>query len=95
MSTLLIVDNLETLEDRQDVLSFLYDLPANVKVIVTTREQAMFVPIRLTAFASSDAEQFIQYQSQERGVELDSSEIRALTRKPLEFPPQWFMPLGS
>ncbi|NES96211.1 MAG: ATP-binding protein [Desertifilum sp. SIO1I2] len=95
LSTLLIVDNLETLEDRQDVLSFLYDLPANVKVIVTTREQAMFVPIRLTAFASSDAEQFIQYQSQERGVELDSSEIRALAQKTSGIPAAMVYAIGQ
>ncbi|MEO1186401.1 MAG: hypothetical protein AAFX46_17725 [Cyanobacteria bacterium J06636_27] len=36
-----------SIEDKEDVLSFLYDLPPTVKVIITTREQTLFVPIRL------------------------------------------------
>ena len=49
IKTLLIVDNLETIEDKQEVLSFLYDLPPTVKVIITTREQTLLVPIRLNS----------------------------------------------
>ena len=37
--TLLIVDNLETLEEQDDLLSFLYDLPSTVKTIVTSRDR--------------------------------------------------------
>ncbi|MEO0934171.1 MAG: hypothetical protein AAFY21_10590, partial [Cyanobacteria bacterium J06641_2] len=36
-----------SIEDKEDVLPFLYDLPPTVKVIITTREQTLFVPIRL------------------------------------------------
>jgi LuxR family glucitol operon transcriptional activator len=45
--TLLIVDNLETVEDKQGILWFLYELPPTTKVVITTRERAMVSPIRL------------------------------------------------
>ncbi|MHC5733051.1 MAG: RNA polymerase subunit sigma-24, partial [Nostoc sp.] len=61
--TLLIVDNLETIEDQQEVLSFLYDLPPTVKVIITTREQALFVPIRLGCLPKEDALRLIQHEA--------------------------------
>jgi tetratricopeptide (TPR) repeat protein len=76
--TLLIVDNLETIEDKQEVLSFVYDLPPTVKVILTTREQALFVPIRLESLPEEDARRLIQHQAEEKGLELLNFEAQAL-----------------
>ncbi|MGA9379632.1 MAG: NB-ARC domain-containing protein [Phormidium sp.] len=76
--TLLIVDNLETIEDRDNVLSFLYDLPATVKVVITTRDRALFVPIRLNSLAKTDSLQLIEDQSLEKGVILSPTEAEEL-----------------
>ncbi|WP_414526954.1 tetratricopeptide repeat protein [Nodularia chucula] len=38
--SLLIIDNLETVEDQEDVLALIYELPPTVKVIITSRQQA-------------------------------------------------------
>jgi len=76
--TLLIVDNLESIEDRDNVLSFLYDLPATVKVVITTRDRALFVPIRLNSLPETDSLQLIENQSLEKGVILSSEEAKEL-----------------
>ncbi len=72
--TLLIVDNLETIEDKQEVLSFLYDLPPTVKVIITTREQTLFAPIRLNCLPKEHALRLIQQEAKEKNVYLSSEE---------------------
>lgn len=76
--TLLIIDNLETIEDKQDVLSFLYDLPPTVKVIMTTREQALFVPIRLGCLSKEHGLRLIKHEAGEKGVNLGEEEARLL-----------------
>lgn len=76
--TLMIVDNLETVENQQDVLAFLYELPPTVKTVITTREQIMFVPVRLTSLPQLDALHLIQYEAQEKGVTLSSEDSQAL-----------------
>ncbi|XWK89094.1 MAG: NB-ARC domain-containing protein [Phormidium sp.] len=76
--TLLIVDNLETIEDRDNVLAFLYDLPATVKVVITTRDRALFVPIRLNSLPETDSLQLIENQTLEKGVILSSEEAKEL-----------------
>ena len=76
--SLLIVDNLETIEDKQDVLSFVYDLPPTVKVVLTTREQALFVPIRLTSLPEADGLHLIHHEAREKGVILSLDEAKAL-----------------
>lgn len=75
--TLLIVDNLETMEEKQEILAFLYRLPHQVKVVITTRERAMFSPIRLEQLEEEDAVNLMKKEAQEKGVEL--SEEQALT----------------
>lgn len=79
--SLLIVDNLETLEDKQDVLSFVYDLPPSVKVVLTTREQALFVPIRLESLPEVDGVRLIDHEAQEKGVTVSPEEAKALYQK--------------
>ena len=76
--TLLIVDNLETIEDKQDVLSFLYDLPPTVKVVITTREQTLFVPIRLNSLGKEHGLRLIQHEAKEKGIDLTTTESQQL-----------------
>lgn len=75
-ATLLIVDNLETMEDKQEILSFLYELPRSVKVVVTTRERVLFSPIRLEQLTREAALGLIEEEAQEK--EAGISEEQAL-----------------
>jgi tetratricopeptide (TPR) repeat protein len=79
--TLLIVDNLETMEDKQDILTFLYELPPTVKVVVTTRERAMFSPIRLEQLEQEAALELIERQAEEKQVSLHQKEAQMLYQR--------------
>jgi NB-ARC domain len=79
--TLLIVDNMETMRDTQNILSFLYDLPNNVKVVITTREQVVFVPIRLPNLPLEDGLRLIRQQAEEKVVRISESQARELYRR--------------
>jgi len=79
--TLLIVDNLETMEDKQEILSFLYELPPTVKVVVTTRERAMFAPIRLEQLAEEAALELIEQQAADKQVVLGNGEPKMLYQR--------------
>ncbi len=76
--TLLIVDNLETVENQQDILAFLHELPPSVKAIITTREQILFVPVRLTSMPESDGLCLIKHEAQEKGVSLSDQDSQIL-----------------
>jgi tetratricopeptide (TPR) repeat protein len=76
--TLLIVDNLETVENQQDILAFLHELPPTVKAIITTREQILFVPVRLTSMPESDGLCLIKHEAQEKGVSLSDQDSQIL-----------------
>ncbi|MBV6624733.1 MAG: RNA polymerase subunit sigma-24 [Rivularia sp. (in: Bacteria)] len=76
--TLLIVDNLETIEDKEEVLSFLYDLPPTVKVIITTREQTLFVPIKLNSLPKEHSLRLIQHEAKEKGINLTSAQSQEI-----------------
>lgn len=78
--TLLIVDNLETVQDQHDVLAFLYELPPTVKAVITTREQILFVPVRLTSMLEQDALSLIQHEAQIKEVKLEREDCMALNR---------------
>jgi tetratricopeptide (TPR) repeat protein len=69
--TLLIVDNMETMSDVQEIVSFLFELPPTVKVVITTREQKyLFSPIHLNQLSQDDALEFIERESREKGIEV-------------------------
>ncbi|MBV6623636.1 MAG: RNA polymerase subunit sigma-24 [Rivularia sp. (in: Bacteria)] len=70
MRTLLIVDNLDTLEEQQQVLSFLYELPPTVKALITSREKTPFNTVALTSLNKTDALILIQQQAAEKQVDL-------------------------
>lgn len=79
--TLLIVDNLETMDDKQEILSFLYELPPTVKVVVTTRERTMFAPIRLEQLAEEAAMELIEQQVSDKQVLLAKGEAKMLYQR--------------
>jgi tetratricopeptide (TPR) repeat protein len=72
---LLIVDNLETIESKDSIIGFLYDLPRTVKSVITTREQTVIhAPIRLDCLSRIDSFKLIQQQSVEKSVILTRAE---------------------
>lgn len=79
--TLLIVDNLETIEDYSQVLAFLYDLPATVKVVITSRRQTPFTPLRLNPLSESESIDLIGQQAEEKGNRLTPTEAHQLYQR--------------
>jgi tetratricopeptide (TPR) repeat protein len=72
--TLLILDNLETVDD-EAVMSFLRELPAPTKAIVTTRHRLdVAYPVRLTGMPWEDARQLIAQECEKKGVILTDAE---------------------
>ena len=76
--TLLIVDNLETLEDWRSILAFLYDLPSTVKVVITSRQQFSFAAIRLEPLPPAESFFLIEQQAQSKSVELGPADVQTL-----------------
>jgi tetratricopeptide (TPR) repeat protein len=74
--TLLIVDNLETVDD-EAVMDFLRELPAPTKAIVTTRHRLdVAYPVRLTGMPWEDAQMLIQQECEKKGVMLADVSVR-------------------
>jgi len=79
--TLLIVDNLETIEEQEPILSFLYDLPATVKAILTSRDRTpATVSIQLGPLPEAERLQFIQHQAQLKTVRLNRDGVQAVSQ---------------
>jgi tetratricopeptide (TPR) repeat protein len=76
--TLLIVDNLETLDDER-VNTFLRELPAPAKAIVTTRHRIdVAYPVRLVGMSWEEARGLIALECEKKGVVLTKEEMRKL-----------------
>ena len=76
--TLLIVDNLETVDD-EAVLDFLRELPAPTKAIVTTRHRIdVAYPVRLSGMPWEDGRALIAQECEEKDVRLDEELTRQL-----------------
>ena len=76
--TLLIVDNLETVDD-EAVMSFLRELPAPTKAIVTTRHRLdVAYPVRLSGMPWEDARQLIAQECAKKGVHLPEADAHRL-----------------
>ncbi len=79
--TLLIVDNLETVDD-EALLSFLRELPEPTKAVVTSRHRVdVSFPIRLTGMPYVDACELINLELHERKLEITPMHIESLYRK--------------
>lgn len=80
--TLLIVDNLETMEDKQEIISFLYELPRTVKVVITTRERVLsFSPIRLEQLLEDEALHLIEKEAREKEAEVGKEQAISIYRR--------------
>lgn len=73
--TLLIVDDIHNMiaEEQERVISFLTDLPASTKALVTTRKNRL-LPIRLEPLSKEESLQLIQQQADEKSIDI-SAEI--------------------
>ncbi|MEA5470047.1 NB-ARC domain-containing protein [Spirulina sp. 06S082] len=62
--TLLLLDNADTLEDRENILAFLYELPTTVKVLLTSRVQIQLdTGIHLDSLPEKQSLELIDYQA--------------------------------
>ena len=76
--TLLVVDNLETVDD-ENVITFLRELPAPTKAIVTTRHRLdVAYPIRLNGMDENEANRLIQQECQKRTCQLSDLDSKRL-----------------
>ena len=79
--TLLIMDNLETVDD-EEVLTFLRELPDPTKAIVTTRHRIdIAFALRLTGMPHADAQTLIDLESTRKSVELSTDTAENLYRR--------------
>ena len=77
--TLLIVDNFETIQNKDEVLSFLNNLPLKAKGVITSREQgAGFQSINLDSLPEKEGIQLIQQQAGEKAVSLTDQECQQI-----------------
>ncbi|MEO0758314.1 MAG: NB-ARC domain-containing protein [Cyanobacteria bacterium J06648_16] len=77
--TLLIVDNLETLEDKEYVLSFLREIPHTVKVLVTSRVRlGMGYTLSLQPLSKEEGIDLIQQQAKAQSIPLNQSQLEQL-----------------
>ncbi|SRR6266567_2837609 len=76
--TLLVVDNLETMEDKQEIMAFLFRLPPQVKVVITTRERTLYTPIRLEEMEEEESLHLIEKEAREKSVILSREQALSL-----------------
>lgn len=76
--TLLIIDNFETIDDER-INSFIRELPAPTKCIVTTRHRIDIAdPIRLSAMSRDDAIALIKQECNKKSVHLSNNQAELL-----------------
>ena len=73
--TLLIIDNLETVDDDDEVLNFLGEIPGPTKTIITTRNRIdVPKPIRLEGLEPPEASKLITNEAERKGVDINDQE---------------------
>ncbi|MEX0270120.1 NB-ARC domain-containing protein [Leptolyngbyaceae cyanobacterium UHCC 1019] len=76
-STLLLIDNLETIDDVNNVRTFLWELPLSVKVIITSRVQELLnAMILLTPLSEPESLTLIQQHIQEKQIQVHSEAMQ-------------------
>ncbi len=79
--TLLIVDNLETIDD-ETIKSFIREVPEPTKVIVTSRHRLdIAYPVRLEGMKTDEAREFIKDEEQKKGVQLSPAQVTRLIER--------------
>ena len=84
--TLLVIDNLETIEDWQSIQAFLYDLPVTVKVLLTSRQHTLFPALVLAPLPEVESVDLIQNQSHGKDLDLSAAVIHQLYRQTCGIP---------
>ncbi|WNZ27475.1 AAA family ATPase [Leptolyngbya sp. NK1-12] len=80
--TLLVLDNLETLTEPEQVFSFLAELPATVKAILTSRTRlGLGTAIELSYLSLEDSLALMQHYAQEKGVDLTPNQAQLIHQK--------------
>ncbi|NET90910.1 MAG: helix-turn-helix domain-containing protein [Kamptonema sp. SIO1D9] len=80
--TLLIVDNLETIENQNEVLAFLDNLPFTTKAIITTRDvTSRYAPVYLAELPEVDSIRLIEQQATEKVVVLSDEQCQQLYQR--------------
>ncbi|MDF0554278.1 tetratricopeptide repeat protein [Kamptonema sp. UHCC 0994] len=93
--TLLIIDNLETLDEQQIVLDFLQDLPITVKAVITTRIQANFPRILLDSLPLDEGLHLIQQQAEAKAITLSETAASKICHKTSGIPAAIVYVLGQ
>ena len=81
LPTLLILDNLETYEDLENILAFIYELPPTVKVITTSREKILledFQTIAIAPLPESEALKLIEHHLKHKQLILNALQLEKL-----------------
>jgi LuxR family glucitol operon transcriptional activator len=77
--TLLMIDNLETAADLNDVRSFLFEAPPSVKVLITSRQQALLdVSIHLESLNKKDSLHLIHHHAQEKDIPITPQQAEVI-----------------
>jgi tetratricopeptide (TPR) repeat protein len=75
---LLIIDNLESIDDPY-LLSFLRDIPAPTKVIITTRQRIdVAYPIRLSGMSWDESKELILHEVRKKNTVLEDDNVQSL-----------------
>ena len=80
--TLLIIDNLETIENQNEILAFVDNLPFSTKAIITTRRLVSgYSSLCLNALPEDDSLRLIDQQAREKALFLDPETARNLYQR--------------
>ena len=94
--TLLILDNLETFDDRPQILAFLDELPPTVKVIVTSRSQTLLdVSIRVRPLSQPESLELIGDRATQKDLQLDDLECQILHQRSCGIPAATIYAIGQ
>jgi LuxR family glucitol operon transcriptional activator len=79
--TLLVIDNLETVDD-EELLTFIRELPDPTKVVVTTRHRIdIAMPIRVLGMPYNDAHELMVTEAASKQIELTAEDMNSLFRR--------------
>ena len=79
--TLLIIDNWETIEEPEKILSFLYELPPTVKVIITGRTLvSLDVVLKIESLSQTNTIKLLEQKAKEKNITLTSSQLNQLAQ---------------
>lgn len=81
--TLLIIDNMETLErsEKERVYEFLGDVPPTTQVVITTREKIGYLSITLDELSKEDSLELIKQEASLKNINISFTEATKLYKR--------------